>query len=74
MHARLVPIAEYRRQKIRRLAFRQPRPDRYPQFVQQRRLFLRGGLLPPGRFRLQKRRSQMIRSRCCRTRASSGTR
>ena len=56
VRTRLVPVAQHGCQQIRRLAFRQPRLDRHPEFVQQRRLFLRGGLLPPGCFRLHQAR------------------
>ncbi len=57
-----IPIPEHRGQQIRRLAFGQPRPSGQPELAQQRRLFLRGRLLPPGCFRLhQPRYPQMPR-------------
>ncbi len=44
----LPPIPQHRGEEIRRLPFRQPRPCGHPQLAQQRRLFLRRRLLPPG--------------------------
>jgi hypothetical protein len=48
----LPPVPQHRGEQIRRLPFRQPRPCCHPQLAQQRRLFLRRGLLPPGRLGL----------------------
>jgi len=59
----LVPISEDRGQQLRRLAFGQPDPCGQPEFAQERRLFLRGRLLAPGRFRLHQPRHPTPRCR-----------
>ena len=45
----LVPVPEHRGQQLRRLTFRQSRLGCHAQLAQQRRLFLRGWVLPPRR-------------------------